>query len=162
MSFVSINEIESFRYDDCYIIGRKDTGSDMVLEVKALIVKGDNSQNANFTDSYADVAQIILKKGSIVKGIKDGIKRYDADGKLIEEIEDVILDNDNLSQLCNNLEGMYLQEIERVNDTDDYVIFTERASDEPYETFSSDTYQIKVHCDGITIRWDRYLNRVEQ
>lgn len=162
MSFVSINEIESFRYDDCYIIGRKDTESDMVLEVNALIVKGDNSQNANFTDSYADVAQIILKKGSIVKGIKDGIKRYDADGKLIEEIEDVILDNDNLSQLCNNLEGMYLQEIERVNDTDEYVIFTERASDEPYETFSSDTYQIKVHCDGITIRWDRYLNRVEQ
>ncbi len=162
MSFVSINEIESFRYDDCYIIGRKDTESDMVLEVKALIVKGDNSQNANFTDSYADVAQIIFKKGSIVKGIKDGIKRYDADGKLIEEIEDVILDNDNLSQLCNNLEGMYLQEIERVNDTDDYVIFTERASDETYETFSSDTYQIKVHCDGITIRWDRYLNRVEQ
>lgn len=162
MSFVSINEIESFRYDDCYIIGRKDTESDMVLEVKALIVKGDNSQNANFTDSYADVAQIIFKKGSIVKGIKDGIKRYDADGKLIEEIEDVILDNDNLSQLCNNLEGMYLQEIERVNDTDDYVIFIERASDEPYETFSSDTYQIKVHCDGITIRWDRYLNRVEQ
>ena len=162
MSFVSINEIESFRYDDCYIIGRKDTESDMVLEVNALIVKGDNSQNANFTDSYADVAQIILKKGSIVKGFKDGIKRYDADGKLIEEFEDVLLDNDNLSQLCNNLEGMYLQEIERVNDTDEYVIFTERASDEPYETFSSDTYQIKVHCDGITIRWDRYLNRVEQ
>ena len=73
MSFVSINEIESFRYDDCYIIGRKDTESDIVLEVKALIVKGDNSQNANFTDSYADVAHIIFKKGSIVKGIKNHI-----------------------------------------------------------------------------------------
>ena len=43
MSFKSVNEVEKFRYDDCCIVKRKDTEGDLVLEVEALIVKGNNS-----------------------------------------------------------------------------------------------------------------------
>lgn len=162
MSFKSINEVENFKYDDCYIVNRKNTESDLILEVKALIVKSNNSQNECFIESYADLTQIIFKNGSIVKGIKEGIKRYDANGKLIDEIKDVVLDDTTLKQICNNLDGMYLPGIERIDDTGYYVLFFETSSDDPYDTFSSDIYQIKVHCDEVIIRWDKYLNRVQQ
>ena len=163
MSFCSTNEIDNFRYDDCCIVKRKNTETDLVLEVKALIVKGDNSQNANFTESYADLTQIIFRNGSIIMGIKEGMKRYDADENLIEEIKDTVLDDVTLEQVCNNLEGMYLHGIMHVDDTDDYVIFIEKAGEdeESYDIISSDNYQIKVHCDSVIMRWDRYLNRVE-
>ena len=51
----------------------------------------------------------------------------------------------------------------RVDDTDDYVIFIEKAGEDEdsYDIISSDNYQIKVHCDSVIMRWDRYLNRVE-
>ena len=123
MSFKSVNEVEKFRYDDCCIIKRKDIEADLVLEVEALIVKGNNSQNTNYTESYADVTQIIFKDATIVKGIKDGMRRYDAD---------------------------------------DYVLFVEKANEDPYDTLPSDTYQINVHCGDVIVKWDRYLNKVQQ
>ena len=61
MSFKSMNEVENFRYDDCRILKRKNTEPDFVLEVEALIVKSNNSQNSNYTESYADVTQICFK-----------------------------------------------------------------------------------------------------
>ena len=95
-------------------------------------------------------------------GIKDGLKKYDANEKLIEEIEDVVLDDITLSEVCNNLGGMYLQGIERIGDANDYVLFIEKANEDQYDTLPSDTYQIKVHCDDVIMSWDRYLNRVQQ
>lgn len=162
MSYKSVNEVEKFRYDDCCVIKRKDTEADLVLEVEALIVKGNNSQNTNYTESYADVTQIIFKDATIVKGIKDGMRRYDADDNLIEEIKDIDLDDTTLNQLCNNLSGMYLQGIERVKDADDYVLLVEKANEDPYDTLPSDTYQINVHCGDVIVKWDRYLNKVQQ
>lgn len=162
MSFKSVNEVEKFRYDDCCIIKIKDIEADLVLEVEALIVKGNNSQNTNYTESYADVTQIIFKDATIVKGIKDGMRRYDADDNLIEEIKDIDLDDTTLNQLCNNLSGMYLQGIECVKDVDDYVLFVEKANEDPYDTLPSDTYQINVHCGDVIVKWDRYLNKVQQ
>ena len=162
MSFKSMNEVENFRYDDCRIIRRKNTETDFVLEVEALIVKSNNSQNSNYTESYADVTQICFKNGSITMGIKDGMRKYDADDHLIEEVEDVVLDENALKQVYDHLDGMYLQGIERIKDTDDYVLFLERANEDPYDTLPSDTYQLKVHCESVIMSWDRYLNRVQQ
>lgn len=48
MSFCSTNEIDNFRYDDCCIVKRKNTETDLVLEVKALIVKGGQFPKCKF------------------------------------------------------------------------------------------------------------------
>ena len=132
------------------------------MEVEALIVKSNNSQNSQFVESYADLTQIYFKNSSIVMGIKDGMKVYDANEKLIEEVKDVTLDDSVLNEVLNNLSGMYLQGIERIEDTNDYVLFLEKANEDQYDTLPSDTYQIKVHCADVIMSWDRYLNRVQQ
>lgn len=160
--FRSINEIENFRYDDCRIIRRKNTESDIVIDVEALIVKSNNSQNSNFTESYADVTQLCFEKGTVIRGIKDGMKKYDANEKLVEEVPDVTLDEASLNNVWGNLGGMYLQGIERIADTNEYVLFLEKANEDQYDTLPSDTYQVKIQCDNVIISWDRYLNRVQQ
>lgn len=162
MSFKSMNEVDNFRYDDCHIVKRNNNKTDLVLEVEALIVKSNNSQNSQFVESYADLTQIFFKNSSIVMGIKDGMKVYDANEKLIEEVKDVTLDDSALNEVLNHLSGMYLQGIERIEDTNDYVLFLEKANEDQYDTLPSDTYQIKVHCDDVIMNWDRYLNRVQQ
>ena len=162
MSFKSINEVQNFRYDDCSIVKRINTAADFVLEVEALIVKSNNSQNTNYTESYADKAQISFKNSTIVRGIKEGMKKYDANDKLIEEIKDVDLDDKELNELCNNLADMYLCGIEQVGDSEDYVLFLERENEDKYDTIPADTFQIKIHCENVIISWDRYLNRVQQ
>lgn len=162
MSFKAMNEVDNFRYDDCRIIKRKNNKTDLVLEVEALIVKSNNSQNSQFVESYADLTQIYFKNSSIVMGIKEGMKVYDANEKLIEEVKDVTLDDSVLNEVLNNLSGMYLQGIERIEDTNGYVLFLEKANEDQYDTLPSDTYQIKVHCDDVIMNWDRYLNRVQQ
>lgn len=162
MSFKSMNEVDNFRYDDCRIIKQNNNKTDLVLEVEALIVKSNNSQNSQFVESYADLTQIYFKNSSIVMGIKEGMKVYDANEKLIEEVKDVTLDDSVLNEVLNNLSGMYLQGIERIEDTNDYVLFLEKANEDQYDTLPSDTYQIKVHCADVIMSWDRYLNRVQQ
>lgn len=162
MSFKSINEVDKFRYDDCCIIRKKNTECDLVLEVEALIVGSNNSQNGNYTESYADVTQISFKNGSVIMGIRDGMKRYDANERLLEEIEDVVLSTDEIDLLCNNLGGMYLQGIEAGDENGEYVLFLEKASEEEYDTLPSDTFRITVSCDEVEISWDRYLNKVQQ
>lgn len=162
MSFKSVNEVDNFRYDDCCIIKRKNLEKNIVLDVEALIVRSNNSQNSNFTESYADVTEICFENGTVIMGIKDGLKRYDANEKLIEEIPDKVLESDELNAVWGNLGGMYLQGIECIKDSNDYVLFLEKANEDQYDTLPSDTYQIKIGCDNIIISWERYLNRVQQ
>ena len=54
MAYKSMDEIEQFRFDDCQIDSFRTIGQDLILEVEALIVRANNSQNTNYTESYAD------------------------------------------------------------------------------------------------------------
>ena len=60
--FVSTNEFDKFGYDDCLVKSIRETASGLVLELEALIVRARNSQNTNYTDSYADTTTLVLKK----------------------------------------------------------------------------------------------------
>ena len=42
-----MDEIEQFRFDDCQIGSVRTIGQDLILEVEALIVRANNSQNTN-------------------------------------------------------------------------------------------------------------------
>ena len=69
--------------------------------VEALIVAPHNSQNHNFTKSYADETTIRFENAKVIKGIREGYKRYDADDNLLETIEDQplsIAETDTLMQ----------------------------------------------------------------
>ena len=87
--FKSIDEIDKFSYEDCVLTGMEWAEDGLIFEVEALIVKENNSQNSNFTESYAGPATIKLVDGRITDVIKTGFKYYDAEriimGKKMKE-----------------------------------------------------------------------------
>lgn len=162
MKYKSVNEIDKFRYDDCVLADIKVDDTCIVLVLEALIVKRDNSQNTNYTESYAGTTNVTIKGGKITAGIKDGYKYYDANDVLIREVLDTKLDDNELKALPKLCQGAYLYDISE--STDDfgnkcYVLGIEFVDEE--EQAMGDSYRIFITGEDIVCEWERYMNRVQ-
>lgn len=161
MNYKSVDEINKFRFDDCRINSIKKTDKDIYIEVEALIVCADNSQNSNYTESYAGTTQIKFAKADIKKCVKDGYKYYDANEVLISEVEDCALKNDDITTFLNSCEGAYLCELKKsVKEAESYDLGVEFEDSE--DGTVSDSYSLVIGCEKIIVEWDQYLNRVQK
>lgn len=161
MNYKSVDEINKFRFDDCRINSVKKTDKDIYIEVEALIVCADNSQNSNYTESYAGTAVIKFVSSDIKKCIRDGYKYYDANEVLISEVEDCILEKDEIPAFLNSCEGAYLCELKKnTSETDSYDLGIEFEDSE--DGTVSDSYSLVIVCEKIIVEWDQYLNRVQK
>ena len=103
MGFKSVNEIEKFTFDDCVISSFKVNEAGIILVLEALIVDSNNSQNTNYTESYADTTTVRLLDGKIISAKKDGYRYYDANEVLMEEVPDTVLsdvETENIIKIC--------------------------------------------------------------
>lgn len=157
MAYKSIDEIDRFRFDDCRIHEFRVEPHGLSLEVEALIVRANNSQNTNYTESYADVTEISVKGGRIEKIIKDGYRYYDADDVLLSEVPDQILQETEQKAFPATCEGAYLYEITRL--PEGYRLGIE--FEDPEDHTASDSYQVLVNGESIVCTWERYMNRVQ-
>jgi len=156
MSFVSKNELKNFSFADCVLVELTRDKSAMKLTLDALIVKGNNSQNSNYTDSYADTAVCTLKNDEVIALLKEGYNRYDADDNLIEEIPDEPIAPSDYPEIFKLCQGAYVARFEF--EEGEYVIEFE-TTDEVGAI--ADSYELHVAAESITFSWDRYLNRVQ-
>ena len=99
MKFNAVNELEHFSFRDAQIQKAEWTGDALRFELEAVIVKADNSQNGNYTDSYAGTTQMELKNAEVQKAVREGYKYYDANDVLREEKPDEPLSEEDLSGL---------------------------------------------------------------
>lgn len=162
MSFQSVNEIEQFCFDDCVITDFEVTGSQINLELEALIVKRNNSQNTNFTESYAGTTRVRLLGGRVLSGVKDGLKYYNADGKLLNEIPDESLSQRQLKDLPSQSKGAYLYMMDREKTEGDLFYYTlgiEFVDD--YDNTMADSYRLSVCFEKAVFSWEHYMNRVQ-
>lgn len=161
MGFQSINEIEQFRFDDCVICELVEEPNQVEIVVDALIVCRNNSQNTNFTESYADTAKIRFVGGKIASGVKDGFKYYDANEVLLSEVPDTSLDEETLKSLKKQCAGAYLYDIQKEQDKDGKVCFVLSIEfvDEEEQTMG-ESYRLFVPAEKVVVNWERYLNRV--
>ena len=63
MGFRSENEIYNFDFRDATIEGVEIGPEEILIKVDGLIVEPENSQNENYTKSYADTSKIRLTGG---------------------------------------------------------------------------------------------------
>ena len=89
MGFQSVDELEHFSFRDCQINTFRVTEEGLFLEVEALIVKANNSQNTNYTESYAGTTRILFEDGKLLSGKKDGYKYYDANEVLLSDTDSI-------------------------------------------------------------------------
>ena len=141
--FKSIDEIDKFSYEDCVLTGMEWAEDGLLFEVEALIVRENNSQNSNFTESYAGPAVIKLADGRITDVIRTGFKYYDAESPLVWE------------SLFKTFPGNYLPSLEAVDGG--YIIEIEMSEEDGTQ---GNSYLLKIEASSVIVTWDKYLNRV--
>jgi len=167
MSFESINELDKFIFDDCQITGVEFNGENLVFTLEALIVGSKNSQNTNYTESYADTTTFVLRGARIEEFIIEGYKLYDAEDNLQEEIPDKPISEAEYDRMLKEIKDGYMFSAECIKKTDtgstyefevDMSAINEDGLVDPYST----TYQLTISFDEARVTWDRYLNRVQK
>ena len=153
--FKSIDETDRFSYEDCVLTDMEKAEDGLILDVVALIVKENNSQNTNFTESYAGPSKIKFVGGKILKLIKVGYKYYNADGLLIKSVPDELVEESEWASLFKSFPGNYLPYIGIGNDC--YDIEIEMSEEDGTQ---GNSYIIVVDASSVIITWDKYLNRV--
>ena len=153
--FKSIDEIDKFSYEDCVLTGMEWAEDGLLFEVEALIVKENNSQNTNFTESYAGPAVIKLVDGRITEVTKTGFKYYDADGQLLKTVPDEDESPLVWESLFKTFPGNYLPSLEASDDG--FIIEIEMSEEDGTQ---GNSYLLKIDASSAIITWDKYLNRV--
>ena len=163
MAFVSKNEINQFDFSDCKIIEVKYSQGQLVMKLESLIVLENNTQNANYTKSYADTVEMVLSDCAIESVILAGYKVYDANDILVEEVQDKVFEADKYSEIIEKTKDAYLYRFIKVSDDEGYVYDFEVEQSEPGEIMDlrNDTYVFRVKFSDSVFTWDRYLNRVQ-
>ena len=163
MKFKSVNELENFSFDDCQVINFQISEEQIKLEVEALIVKPNNTQNTNFTESYADITEIRLIGAKIISAVKEGYKYFTADDELITEVLDEPLSKQSIRELTQKCSGAYLFSVERQYSDEGFkYLFSIEFSDEEEYNAVSDSYRFEIEFEKSIVEWDRYLNRVQR
>lgn len=159
MGFQSVNELEQFSFQDAQIKDFKVSEGLISFKLEAVIVKARNSQNANFTDSYAGTLSMRLLGGNIQKAVKEGYKYYDANDVLVEEIPDQPLSEEEIEALVKESKDYYLFDVVKVEDgqntTGHFLYLFGLDADE--ET----SYWFQIEFDKSILEWERYMNRVQ-
>lgn len=162
MKYKSINEIEKFSFEDC-MISKFEVKEDMLcLELEALIVKPNNSQNTNYTESYAGTTQVRLMSGKILFGVKDGYKYYNANDELIKEKPDEPLTGEQILALTKNCQGAYLFSMTKKEENDNAYIYFMGIEFTDEENTMEDSYQLEITFEKAIFEWDFYMNRVQR
>lgn len=159
MKFKSINELEYFEFRDTVVHKLVIAENKLVADLEAVIVRAENSQNLNFTRSYASDLVMTLEGATLQKAIKEGYKYYDANDVLKEEVPDTPLSDEELTGILRTIDGAYLWAVVAVkaeeNTTGHYLY--QIGIDKDEET----TYWLQVEFDKSILEWDRYMNRVQ-
>lgn len=159
MGFQSVNELEQFSFQDAQIKDFQVSEGVIFFELEAVIVKARNSQNANFTDSYAGTLSMRLLGGKIQKAVKEGYKYYDANDVLVEEIPDEALSEEEIAALVKTSKDYYLFDVVKVEDdqnTTGHLLYL-FGLDADEET----SYWFQIEFDKSILEWERYMNRVQ-
>ena len=162
MKYVSVNEIDKFRYDDSVIAELTVDSKSINVELEALIVCKSNSQNSNYTESYAGTTVARFAGGTILGAIKDGFRYYNADGVLQKEVPDEKLDEKETEELIKRCPGAFLSGIEKTEEKDGLIYETlDREDIDETENTMADSYQIMIEYEKAVFEWEHYMNRVQ-
>lgn len=162
MQYKSINEINNFSFEDC-IINKFEVRDDMIcLELEALRVKPENSQNTNYTESYAGTTEVRLLAGKIISGVKDGYRYYNANDELMKETPDEPLGEREILELTKKCEGAYLFSMIQKGETDGLYSYSMGIEFADEENTMADSYQLEIIFEKAIFEWDFYMNRVQK
>lgn len=163
MAFKSVNEISQFDFEDCRVTKIYKDSSSLVMELESLIVLENNTQNSNYTKSYADTTELTLEECTVKSITLAGYKVYDANDNLVEEVKDKPISEADFDSVLKGLSDSYLYRFIKVSDDDgyEYDFEVEKSEEGQMVDLRNDTYVVRVKFTNSIFKWERYMNRVQ-
>lgn len=155
MRFQTVNGLNLFKFEEVTIKEMDGRNDVITVVMDALIVKGHNPNNEEFTDRYADIANVRFLNGTIKEIFKEGFKYYDANDNLMEEEPDTPVSPMEYESLLKKCKDVYLFDIVALKETE---------GDYEYQLGidlnESDTYWMTINCKETIVEWERFKNKV--
>lgn len=165
MKFKAVDEIDQFSFDDCTIKEFKVEPDRVSLQLDALIVEPNNSQNTNFTRSYAGLTYVRFLGGKLEYAVKDGFRLRDPNGKIIEQRPDKLLSADEAAPIPETCAGASLYAIENQAKKEGRKVVSlniDFPQENEYDTLVTDSYRFYISYDKAIFEWENYLSKVQE
>lgn len=158
MKFKCINEMEHLSFDDSQISEFKIDNEKIQFTFNGATIKAKNSQNGRYEDMYCGELILRLQNAEIDRMVKEGLKYYDADGKLVKEIpdEDVPIPAQAAALLRIGSGKVFTVVPAEVEKGYGYEFGIDVPQEQDEEEV--DTFWLCITCDGTLAMWDRYCS----
>ena len=147
--FNSKNEISSFDFSQSALVGMMIKQDRIVFEIEDVIIRANNSQNNQYRDMATNELVLELTEISEIKIIRDGYIVRDMDDKIREQVDDVIINEDEYSDLIEKIKGCPIVEI--ACEDGKYHVFVDT---EEY----TESYSIFITAKNDIEEWERFRN----
>lgn len=157
MKFKVVDQLDKFGFRDVQLSACELTDGVLRMTMAGAISKYNNPCNERYQDWYILEAYARFEGAEITNCYKEGMKYYDANNVLLEEIPDEPIsaaDYDTTLKLCKD--GIMFVLLSK-EDSADGKKCVEIAIDIEE---NNDTYWVEFTYDRVIIEWDRYANKV--
>jgi len=161
MKFNAKDELKQISFEDSEILDFYMDHEKVEFRFNGATIKAGNSQNARFQDVYCGEIKLALEGAKLARLVKEGMKYYDPDGKLLEEIPDQDMEKEDQDQVLARLkEGKVFTTVEapvKEGQGIEWGIDLPKKED-PEEV---DTYWLCFTYQSSHASWDRYCGPAE-
>ncbi len=105
MGYYTKNEIENFAFTQAQIFEMKEYRDQIIFDLGYVIIKASNSCNRDVFDMGTNELRLRLYEVSDIRITRLGYKTYNADGKLMSEIPDEVLEKEQQQEVFENWKG---------------------------------------------------------
>ena len=162
MKFKSIDEMERFSFEDSEVKELVIENHQVRFTFSGAMVRANNSQNARYQDMYCGEIVLQLENAEVVRVVKEGMKYYDADGKLLREVPDEDVTESGRQEVFRRCTKgkVFTTVADEVKEGYAYefgIDVPQREDDEEV-----DTYWLCVRFEQSVAMWDRYCSPAEE
>lgn len=162
MKFKSVDEMEQFSFEDSEIKELTVGNHQICFTFSGAMVKADNSQNKRYQDMYCGEIVLQLENTEILRVVKEGMKYYDADGRLLRDVPDEDVPESNWQEVFRKCAKgkVFTTVADEIKEGYAYefgIDVPRREDDEEV-----DTYWLCLQFERGIAMWDRYCSPAEE
>lgn len=149
MKYKTTDELTHFNFADAYIGEVQVTSGFFHMVLDNVTILPENSCNRDIREMRANNMLFKIEESAITSIVEEGYKVYDANGKLMQTCEDVVIAEKDFAEVAKTLIEGVIYSLEKRENA--YVFTIDAANERTYQLCVSGTHDVE--------EWDRFLNK---
>ncbi len=147
MKYKTTDEWQNFSFTDAYIEDIQVTNGFFHMELDNVTILPENSCNRDIRKMRTNGLVLKLEDFAITSLVEEGYKVFDANGKPMKAVEDVVIAEEAYFSVIKDLADGVIYSLEK--DGDNYVFSVDAANER--------TYVLKMRAAHDVEEWERFL-----